>query len=89
MCMAVGVNDLLLLLLRWGFFLVNGLGIERVAFRGQAASGCQFKLPAVHCAGQDAVLYFGEAGQVGFEMGAAALDAIAVAFPELIYCGLL
>ena len=46
-------------------------------------------MPAVHGAGQDAVLDFGEACQVGLQVGAAALDAVAVAFPELLHGGLL
>ncbi len=52
-------------------------------------SGGQLELPAMHGAGEDAVLDFGEASQVGFQMGAAALDAVAVAFPQLLHGGLL
>src|SRR2546423_12930382 len=56
-----------------------------MAFRGQAAPGCQFKLPAVHRACQDTVLYLCEARQIGFQMWAAPLDAIAIALPQLVY----
>src|SRR2546421_7311672 len=71
------------------FLLSDGLRVEWMSLRSQAATGGQLELPAVHGAGEDAVLNFGEAGQVGFQMGAAALDAIAVAFPQLLHGGLL
>src|SRR5579885_3695321 len=38
----------------------------------------------MHGAGEHAVLDLGEARQVGLEVGTAALDAVAVAFPELL-----
>src|SRR5579885_1064809 len=38
----------------------------------------------MHGAGEHAVLDFGEARQVGLEVRAAALDAVAVALPELL-----
>ena len=47
------------------FGLVNCLCIERVTLGGQAAPGLQVELPAMHGAGQHAVLNFGEALQVG------------------------
>ena len=71
------------------FFTRNRLRIEWMALGSEAAPGSQFKLPAMHCAGQHAVLDAGEARQVGFEVGAAALDAIAVALPQLLHCRLL
>src|SRR5947209_8630284 len=60
-----------------------------MSLRSQAATGGQLELPAVHGAGEDAVLDFGEAGQVGFQVGAAPLDTVAVAFPQLLHGGLL
>src|SRR3989442_9696221 len=42
----------------------------------------------MHRAGQDAVLDMREARQIGFQMRTAPLDAITVAFPELLYSGL-
>src|SRR5258708_4978255 len=66
------------------FRFAKRLRVERMALRGQAASGFQIELPAMHRAGQYAVLNFCKARQVGLEMRTAALNAIAVALPELL-----
>src|SRR5260221_3102511 len=64
----------------------NRLRIERVALRSKAAPRSQLKLPAVHGASQHAILNLCEAREIGLQVRAAPLDAIAVAFPELLYC---
>src|SRR5258708_11062340 len=64
----------------------NRLRIERVALRSKAAPGSQLKLPAVHGASQHAILNLCKAREIGLQVRAAPLDAIAVAFPELLYC---
>ena len=60
------------------------LGVEFTVVGGEAFAGGKLKLPAVHGAGEDAVLYFAEAREIGLEVGAAALDAVAVAFTKLV-----
>ncbi len=60
------------------------LGVEFAIVGGEAFAGGKLKLPAVHGAGEDAVLYLGETRKISLEVGAAALNTIAVAFPELM-----
>src|SRR5258708_15771089 len=64
----------------------NRLRIERVALRSKAAPRSQLKLPAVHGASQHAILNLCEAREIGLQVRAAPMVAIAVAFPELLYC---
>src|SRR5215469_7309254 len=65
--------------------ICNGLRIERVALRSEAAPRSQLELPAVHGAGQHTILNLCEAREIGLQVRAAPLDAIAVAFPELLH----
>src|SRR6266508_4105050 len=46
-------------------------------------SGGDVEFPAVECAGEDTSLDLTEAGQIRFQVRAAALDAVAVALPHL------
>src|SRR5215469_222449 len=63
------------------FLLCNGLRIESMPLRGEAAASSQFELPAVHCTGEHTIFYLRKARQVGLQVGTAALDAVAVALP--------
>src|ERR1700730_7640362 len=76
---------MLMLIFRNDFWLLNRLRVQRMSLRGQTASGGKLELPAVHGQCQHPVLDFGEARQVGFQVRAAALDAVTVALPELLY----
>ena len=60
------------------------LCVERMALGGQTAPGLQIKLPAMHCAGQDAILNLRKARQISLQVRTAALDAVTVSFPELL-----
>src|SRR5260221_11273465 len=63
----------------------NRLRIERMALRSEAAPRSQLKLPAVHGASQHAIFNLCKAREIGLQVRAAPLDAIAVAFPKLLY----
>jgi len=63
------------------FLIYNGLRIKPVSFRGEAAASSQLELPAMHGTCEHAIFYMGEARQVGLQVGTAALDAVAMAFP--------
>src|SRR5258706_4894152 len=59
---------------------------EELAIIGSQASACgQFKLPTMHGTCQDTVLDLAKACEIGLEMWTAALDAVAIAFPELVF----
>ena len=58
--------------------------MEVFVVAGQAFAGGDVELPAVEGAGEDAVLDLAEAGQVGLQVRAAALDAVAAALPGLL-----
>jgi hypothetical protein len=76
------------LLIDFHFFLLDRLRIKRMTFRCEAAPCGQFKLPAMHRACQDTVLDMSKASEICFQVRATALDAVTVAFPELLNCRL-
>src|SRR5437868_5459556 len=66
----------------WGRLKVLGCYFQRLAeqtpvVRGEAAARRELELPAVQRARQDAVLDHAEARQIGLQVRAAALDAVA------------
>jgi len=65
-------------------FCCDGLCVKAMAFGGEAASGGQLELPAVHGACQNAIFYVSEAREVSFQVGATALNAITMALPQLL-----
>src|SRR6266567_7424566 len=67
------------------FRAIYALAEELTIVGGQALACCQFKLPAVHSTCQDTILNLAKTREVGLEMGAAPLDAVAIAFPELVF----
>jgi hypothetical protein len=74
---------------RSGVVPSRACGVEPAVVGGQAAPGGQVELPAVHPAGQDPVVDLPKASQVGLEVGAAALDQVAVQGEQLLVGGLL
>src|SRR5947207_15333602 len=81
-----GRPDPLLLLFTscWSAVFGEMLGVELAVVRGEALAGGQLELPAMHSTGEDALLYLAETCKVGLEMWTAALDAVAIALPELL-----
>jgi len=55
-----------------------------MAFGGEATSGGQLELPAVHGACENAIFYVSKAREVSFQVGATALNAITMALPQLL-----
>src|SRR5262249_49281535 len=62
----------------------NRFGAEVPVVAGQALAGGDVELPTVKGAGEDPVLDLPEAGQVGLQVRAAALDAVPTALPRLL-----
>src|SRR5260370_26441022 len=86
-CFLIGWLDILTRFISNRFWLRNRLSVEWMSLGSQTSSGGELELPAMHGAGQHAVFEFGEARQVCFQVRAAALDAVAVALPELLHGG--
>src|SRR5713101_1099104 len=59
-CFLIGWLDILARFIGNAFWLLNRLSVEWMPLGGQAASGGELELPAVHGAGQHAVFDFGE-----------------------------
>ena len=68
----------------WSAVFGETLGVELAVVRGEALAGGQLELPAMHGTGEDAVLYLAKTCKIGLEMWTAALDAVAIALPELL-----